>query len=154
MNNSNYQELRDGGQAVTQGLIHLESLFHAINLASRDALERTDPTDTLGYIDSLSDLGANHASLHSDRMSDLNDIIDELDQPKIDMMKSALQADCIEKSLSALCQIIPEDQLDTLGAIKTVLKLAHDLSMHLASGGRYKYVLKEALDESREAKDE
>lgn len=154
MSNANFEDLRDCGDSVTEGLVHLESLFHAINLAARDAIERTDPAQALDHIDSLSSLGVKQASAHIDGMGDLNGIVDKLDQPRVDMMESALQADCIVKSLSALCQVIPEDQADTLGTIKTVLKLAHDLSTHLATGGRYKYVLKEALDDNGGAQHE
>lgn len=153
MSSQQITELRHISQDALKGLTHLESLFHAIKLASRDALNRTDPAENLEHIDSLSGLGAGYASFHLGKMSGSDSIIENLDQPKIDMMKSALQADCIVKSLSALCQVIPDDQTDTIGAIKTVLKLAHDLSTHLASGGRFKYVLKEALVQA-ESQDE
>src|SRR5690606_4262033 len=110
-----------------------------------------DPEEALEHIAMLADLGAEQASMHADMLSEVNDSIDDLDKPQIDMMQSALQADLIEKSLSALCQGSPEEETDAIGSIKTILKLANDLSVHLASGGRYRYVLKEAIDEVKAA---
>lgn len=149
---NDYQELRDGGQSVLKGLYQLNSALHGIKVAARAAASSHDPLENLEHIAMLSDLGAEHALVHIDRLSILNDtiddILDELDEPTVDMMKSGLQADSIQQSLAALLQVIPEDQADTIGSLKTVLKLAHDLSTHLVSGGRYRLVLKEALEEA------
>jgi len=145
MRKVDFQKLRDGNQSVQKGLGQLRGLFYGINAAVMDAADRSDPTESLGYIMALAELGSDHADVHCERASELYDLIDEVDQPVVDMMQSARQASSIQDALSALAQVLPEDQTDAHGLIKVVLKLSHDLSMHLASGGRYKYVLAEAL---------
>src|SRR5690606_10959910 len=120
-------------------------------VAARAGAEGDDPQEALDHIAMLSDLGAEHTGFHIDRLTDLNDIIDDLDKPAIDMTASGLQADSIPHALMALSQVIPEDQPDIIGSLKTIIKMTNDLSTHLILGGRYRLVLKEALDEAKAA---
>lgn len=154
MTSQKITELRNEVDTVYQGLSHLESLLYSIKMMARDASQQTDPTAALGHMETMCDMGSERAGFHAEIVSNLESIIDGLDKPVVDMTNSALQVSSIQQLLAALVQTIPEDQADVIGSIKTAIRLAHDLSTHLITGGQYRLVLKESPEEPKEASHE
>lgn len=139
------RQARDGAESIGIGVENLLALFMAIKRAARDTQSQCDGDSDvrprgLEMIARLAALGMDSSCSLSDRAFDLGSSIDDLvDEPQVDMMQSAQQAHTIQQAMVALLQVVPEDQPDLAGAVRTVYRLALDLSTHLASGGKFVY---------------
>jgi hypothetical protein len=140
-----FRQLQECSHSLLMGLHEIESVLRTIETTARAVEYSPDPDAALDRIALVARLGANRVEQNIDSMACLTDTIDDLNTPVVDMTPSALQAASIKNAVHALRQVIPDDQVDIIGFVNVVIRLADDLAAHLITGGRHK-LLKEAFE--------